>query len=81
MPRASAGSTPKNAKAANGNGNGLPAPSPLPEARGPLQPVEQLLSGGSLSGTMNLIKSGSGTLTLNAANAFTGGTSITGGTT
>ena len=28
---------------------------------------------------MNLIKAGSGTLTLNTANAFTGGTSITGG--
>ena len=36
-------------------------------------------SGGSLSGTMNLIKAGSGTLTLATANAFNGGTSITGG--
>jgi len=36
-------------------------------------------SGGSLSGTMNLIKSGSGTLTLATANAFTGGTAINGG--
>ncbi|MEY3895128.1 MAG: hypothetical protein RLZZ214_647, partial [Verrucomicrobiota bacterium] len=37
-------------------------------------------SGGTLSGTMNLIKAGSGTLTLNTANLFTGGASITGGT-
>ncbi len=37
-------------------------------------------SGGTLSGSMNLVKAGSGSLTLNAANAFTGGTSITGGT-
>lgn len=37
-------------------------------------------SGGSLSGSMNLIKAGSGTLTLGTANAYTGGTSITGGT-
>lgn len=36
-------------------------------------------SGGSLSGSMNLIKAGSGSLTLNAANAFTGGSSVTGG--
>ncbi len=36
-------------------------------------------SGGSLSGTMNLIKAGSGTLTFGTANAFTGGASITGG--
>lgn len=36
-------------------------------------------SGGILSGTMNLLKAGSGTLTLNAANTFSGGSFINGG--
>ena len=35
---------------------------------------------GSLSGNMSLIKQGEGTLTINTANTYTGGTSITGGT-
>jgi autotransporter-associated beta strand protein len=37
-------------------------------------------SGGSLGGTASLTKSGSGTLTLNTVNSFTGKTTVTGGT-